>query len=283
VTTPRERPRLPASRRPRAAWPRLALFSDVDGTLLGERGTLAVSAARLAAVAHRIDIILASSRTIAEMLPIQAALGLVAPMVAENGAVVAVPDGWRGVRTGVRRVIAGDVLRVIALGEPAHRIRRVVQRVAKREGMPIVDQRDTLPDRGRAIARTHSVLVRDPRRSDPAWWSFRSALEAEGLAPSRSGRWLTITNGADKGDGVRAILALAECAGAGYVRPAAIGNEENDVELLRAATRRFVIRNPRRGHDPLLASLPKARLLTRVGIAGWREALAHLIEAPRRS
>lgn len=241
---------------------------------------LVIGPAEVAAFEREVELVLSSSRTIAELLEIQERLALRAPMIAENGALVALPPGWRGSRAGVRKRIAGVELRVVALGDSAGRIRPLVRRLAARAGIEVTEQRDLLPDNGRAIARTHSILVRE---SDDAerQAQFRALLAGAGLEASRSGRWLAITRGADKGTGARYLLALGARRGAPYAVTAAVGNHENDLPLLAVADWPFVIRNPRRGHDAALAALPRAQLLEAVGIAGWRDALTHVLARVR--
>lgn len=272
----------PSRAAPRAPRPRSAvLFSDVDGTLLDERGRYAVTPRQIREFASCVELVLTSSRTIPELLEIQRDLDLHGPLIAENGALLSVPPGWRGMRAGIRRRIAGVDLRVVALGERAARLRPVVRRCAARVGVRAVEQRDTLPDQGRAIGRTHSILLKEnapPRQ----WAAFQALLQGRGLDATHSGRWLAITRGADKGAGVRFLLALAARRGAPFAVAAAVGNAENDVALLAAVERPFVIRNPRQGHDPALASLPRAHLLQAVGIAGWPEALARTLTGIRR-
>lgn len=258
------------------------LFSDVDGTLLDEEGRYAVTPRQVGEFASCVELVLTSSRTIPELLEIQRDLGLRGPLIAENGALLSFPPGWRGTRVGTPRRIAGEDLRVVALGERAARLRPIVRRCAARVGVRPVEQRDTLPDLGRAIGRTHSILLREnapPRQ----WAEFQSLLGDRGLDASHSGRWLAVTKGADKGTGARFLLALAARRGAPYGVAAAVGNAENDIALLAAVERPFVIRNPRQGHDPALASLPRAHLLRAVGIAGWPEALARTLTGIRRT
>lgn len=262
--------------------PAHVLFSDVDGTLMDERERLAIGPRDMAAAAPKVEVVLTSSRTIAELLPIQARLGLVAPLIAENGAIIALPSGWRGSRVGRLRRIAETDWRVVTLGATGGRLRPIVRRCAARAGVTLVEQRDTLPDRGRAVGRTHSILARDS--GDAARDArFQRLLQTRGLEATHSGRWLAITRGADKASGARFLLALAARRGAPFALAAAVGNAENDITLLAAVERPFVIRNPRRGHDPALASLPRAHLLEAVGIAGWPEALAHTLTGFRRT
>jgi mannosyl-3-phosphoglycerate phosphatase len=263
------------------ARPDAILFSDVDGTLLDERDRLAINAHFVAAFSPRVELVLTSSRTIPELLELQGRLGLMAPLIAENGALVALPPGWRGTRARATHRIAGVPLRVAALGTTAARLRPIVRRCAARLGITPVEQRETLPDRGRAIGRTHSVLLRQtvPRAR---WKEFQALLQSRGLDATHSGRWLAVTKGADKAAGARYLLAMARRLNAPFALAAAVGNAENDISLLAAAERPFVIRNPREGHDPALAALPRAYLLQATGIAGWREALAHTLTGNRR-
>jgi mannosyl-3-phosphoglycerate phosphatase len=258
------------------ARPQAILFSDVDGTLLDDRDRLAINAHFVVAFAPRVELVLTSSRTIPELLELQQRLALTAPLIAENGALVAFPPAWRGARQNSTRRVAGTPLRVAALGHSAARLRPVVRRCAARLDIPLVEQRDTLPDQGRAIGRTHSILLR--QSVPPARWkAFQTLLQKRGLEATHSGRWLAITRGADKASAARYLLARARRLHAPFALAAAVGNAENDISLLAAVERPFVIRNPRHGHDSALAALPRAHLLQATGIAGWREALAHTL------
>jgi mannosyl-3-phosphoglycerate phosphatase len=251
------------------SFPRIALFSDVDGTLLDTQDRLAISADDVARIAPLVDLILASSRTLAELAPIQRRLGLVAPLVAENGAVVSLPPRWRGGRHPRRRVIA--------LGQPASQLRPLVSQAAHAASVIVTDQRDLLPDRGRSLRRTHSVCIRNWSGAGAA--RFLDALRHVHLEATRSGEWITITKGAHKGTGVRAVLDLARRQRARFAVTAGIGNAANDVPLLAAADLRLSVRNPRRGHHPELKRVHRVHLLSASGRRAWRETLDLVLSA----
>lgn len=253
----------------------IAFFSDVDGTLMDDHERLAIGPADVASFAPRVELVLTSSRTLVELARIQRRLGLVAALVAENGAVVGLPPRWRGSRAAATRTLGGRALQVVPLGLPAVTVRARTRRCARHAGVPIVEQRDLLGDRGRALRRTHSVCVRAWK--GPGAERFLAALRADGLAATRSGHWITITAGADKGAGVRAVLAAAARRRAPFRWSAAIGNAENDAPLLAACDRSFAIRNPGPGHDPALLAVPRVRALHAPGLAGWGEALARIL------
>jgi predicted mannosyl-3-phosphoglycerate phosphatase (HAD superfamily) len=247
--------------------PRIALFSDVDGTLLDASDRLAISAGDVARIAAHVELILASSRTLVELGAIQSRLGVVAPLIAENGAVVSFPPRWRGARTTRREIIV--------LGKPAVRLRPRVRKCAMEAGVAITDQRDVLPDHARSLRRRYSVCVRN--WSGPGAERFLNALHGEHLQATRSGNWITVTQGADKGTGARAVLSRALRHGAPFAWTAAIGNAANDVPLLAATEGRFAIRNPRRGHHSELLDLPDVQPLSSSGAHAWREALPMIL------
>jgi mannosyl-3-phosphoglycerate phosphatase len=244
--------------------PRIALFSDVDGTLLDATDRLALTPDDVARMTRHLDLILASSRTLAELATIQRRLGLVAPLIAENGAVVSFPPRWRGASTRRRDVEV--------LGEPASHLWSRVAQSAAAAAVRIVDQRELLPDRGRSLKRGFSVCVRDWQ--GPGAERFLQALRRDRLEATRSGTWITITSGPHKGTGVRTVLGRAARLGARFARAAAIGNAANDRPLLASVRERYAIRNPRRGHDPELLDLPRVIPLSSSGRRAWREALA---------
>lgn len=251
--------------------PRIALFSDVDGTLLSAADQLAITPADVMRLAPHAELVLASSRTLVELGDVQKRLGLVGALIAENGAVMSFPPRWRGKGTRKREtLVLGDSVKVLG---PR------VKRCAAAAGVSIVDQRDLLPDKGRSLRREFSVCVRD--WSGPASERFLAALQEDGLTATRSGTWITITRGADKGIAARAVLAHAERLGAGFERSVAIGNAANDQPLLAATQGRFAIRNPRRGHHGELLLLPDVIPLAASGARAWREALATILQKER--
>ena len=248
--------------------PRIALFSDVDGTLLDASDRLAIGAEDVARLAPHAELILASSRTLVELGDIQRRLGIVAALIGENGAVVSFPPGWRGGRTRRREILA--------LGEPEDRIRPRVQQCAIRTGVEIMFQRDLLPDGAKSLQRGYSVCVRNWVGPDAD--RFLGALRKNKLTATRSGRWITVTSGADKGTGVRAVLKHAKKRRAAFQSSVAVGNEANDQALLAATQLRFAIRNPRRGHHDDLLGLPEVTPLDWSGKRAWRVAMTRILE-----
>lgn len=243
---------------------RLLILTDLDGTLL-DHTSYDVSAAlpMLARLAKaRVPVVLASSKTAAEIGPIQQALGLSQwPAIVENGA--ALYDGHFD-DTAYHR-IRGTLARVSApfrgFGD------MTTAEVAERTGL-------SLPEAARARMREHS---------EPGIWTggedglsaFEAALRREGIHARKGGRFLTLSFGGTKADRMAELRAR--------FRPdvtIALGDAPNDAEMLLAADRGVIVRNDHGTGLPLLAGEDEGRILrTRAqGPAGWAEGLGRILD-----
>ncbi|MBK6487490.1 MAG: HAD hydrolase family protein [Gemmatimonadetes bacterium] len=252
--------------------PRL-LFSDVDGTLLGADGRYAMSAAELAPAVRELDLVLASSRTVLELARNQRDLGIDGPVVAENGAVMGWPSTDSLSSVGLREDLDGRAWRVVLIGMPASELRAEVREAAKRLGTTYVDQEDVDP----ALGRRCSVLLRPiPGRDFDALDALAAVLRLRGLSVASGGSWLAVTGGADKGDGVRAVRDWWRRAGREHALVAAAGDGDNDIPLLLACDRRFVIARDDGTWHPALQALPGVECIETPGIAGWCDVIRRL-------
>ena len=249
------------------------LFSDVDGTLLGADGRYAMSAAELAPALQQLDVVLASSRTVLELARNQRDLGIEGPVVAENGAVIAWPSTDALSSVGLREEIDGRPWRVALLGMPADELRAEVREAAQRLGTAYIDQEEVEP----ALGRRCSVLLRPiPGRDFASLDALAAVLRLRGLAVASGGTWLAVTGGADKGDGVRAVREWWQRAGRDHARIAAAGDGDNDVPLLLACDRRFVIARDDGTWHPALQGIPDVECIETPGIAGWCDVIRRL-------
>ncbi|MEP7382928.1 MAG: HAD hydrolase family protein [Gemmatimonadota bacterium] len=256
--------------------PARLLFSDVDGTLLGADGQYAMSAAELASAAPRLDIVLASSRTVLELSRNQRDLGIAGPVVAENGAVMAWPAAAALSDVGALETIDARSWQVVLIGASAEPLRRVVREAAQQLGTEYIDQADVEPMLGRRC----SVLLRPvPGRDFGSLAGLVTTLRERGLSVASGGSWLAVTGGADKGDGVRAVLACWLRLGHRHAVVAAAGDADNDRALLLAADRRFVIARPDGSWHPALCALPGVECVPTTGVAGWRDVVHRLTTA----
>ncbi|AJE45108.1 HAD-IIB family hydrolase [Celeribacter indicus] len=248
--------------------PRLIVFSDLDGTLLCHDSyswMQALPALKLMKTLG-LPLVLASSKTAAEIAPLRADMGFLdCPAIVENGAGL--------LPAGQEAPVQGDAHEAIlaCLDRLPQDLRAPfrgfsdwsVEEVAARTGL-------ALPEARLAVQRQFS---------EPGLWSgtekmrlaFEAALAEGGIVARQGGRFLTLSFGATKAD------RMAEIA-AGIAPRAvtmALGDAPNDVEMIEAADFGVIVRNL---HGPGIAELPGEAegRITRTaaqGPEGWNRAV----------
>ena len=264
-------------------WPGLAIFTDLDATLLDE-ATYTFEPARealSALVVRGVPLVLCSSKTRAEMERLAqelqgSGLGAPAALVAENGGAILWPE------SGGRRVEA--------LGVPRERLVAALADIAAETGawlrgftqLSVADVQHLSglgPDAARdAMAREHDepFLVDSGDLADIA-----QAAERRGLRVTRGGRFHHLTGPVDKGDAVRIVIGSLRAGG----QPAysvALGDAPNDLTMLMAVDRPIVVPKATGAPDAELArSLPAAELAPAPGPGGWNAAILTVLRGER--
>ncbi|MEP3440839.1 MAG: HAD hydrolase family protein [Sulfitobacter sp.] len=245
----------------------LVVFSDLDGTLL-DHDTYSWAAARpaIAALAEiGAVLVLASSKTAPEIEALQQQMGVQGqPAIVENGA------------------------GLIGMGEQATAdcpaLRQAIEDVPDRalfEGFGDMDALGVAAATG--LDPQAAVLARKRSFSEPGVWhgtpqqeaAFISALAARGIAARRGGRFLTLSFGRTKADGMADIMA--------HIGPAptmALGDAPNDTEMLEAAENGVIIHNPHSAPLPRLAGEATGRIIRTLdaGPIGWNQAVLARVE-----
>lgn len=263
----------------------LLIYSDVDGTLIDDVGDNAFGACREAA--RTAQVILASSRTVVELARLQEFIGLDGPVMAENGAIVAVPAD-DPIELPGRAGHAMILERPWRLGHLAPGLDELHARLhhLSRHDRDVVARALTVAKAGtdrEAKARWHSFLLAMPTGGERA--RLIGAFRDAGLRAEPGGHWIQIVSDADKGQAARALTSAWT---AWHTRPftVAIGDESNDVSLFAAVDQAYVICRPGDGHHPQLLATPGAIALDAQGIAGWDEMVRRRYSSddePRRA
>lgn len=247
----------------------LAVFSDLDGTLLDHQ-TYSYAAALPALDAlrkHGIPLVLATSKTAAEVATLRVELRLSAPAIVENGAGLLCSDGPAGASDDYARIRA-------TLNTLPPEMRQHFTGFGDLSTEALSDLTG-LPPRDAANAKTRQF-------SEPGSWHgseanlehFLSALRAEGIHARKGGRFLTLSYGHTKQDQMQAAAQFL-----GTTRSIALGDAPNDVEILQAADYGVIVRND---HAPPLPPLPgeAAGRISRTleqGPQGWNTAVLGLL------
>lgn len=251
---------------------RILVFTDLDGTLLDHASydyTPALPA--IAALQDRnIPLILASSKTAAEMSALHRALNLGgAPSIVENGAGVVWPgqpqsasdDDYRTIRGALDALPSDLRIPFSGFGDMG------------RDG--IVAATGLSPEAAEAAALRQFT--------EPGQWTgdtagltrFLAALSGQGITARRGGRFLTLSLGRTK---AQAMTEVAKRLKADVT--IALGDAPNDAEMIETADHGVVVRNDHGAALPHLAGEDEGRIMrtTEPGPVGWNAAVLALLD-----
>ncbi|WP_226622570.1 HAD-IIB family hydrolase [Alloyangia pacifica] len=249
---------------------RLAVFTDLDGTLL-DHGSYSYAAAQPALDALKargIPLILASSKTGAEIAPLHAELGLGDwPAIVENGADRITPGALSEEAPDYEKLRA-------ALAELPEHARYF-------KGFGDMDAAEVARVTG--LPPENAALARKRRFTEPGLWSgsedeqdaFLAALAQKGIHARKGGRFLTLSFGGTKAQQMASILTDLGCD-----TSIALGDAPNDIEMIESATRGVIIRNDHGNGIPPLPGEQTGRIRRTAlpGPDGWNAAILDLLE-----
>jgi len=271
-----------------------AVFTDLDGTLL-DHSTYRWMAAWAALEwmrRIRVPLILVTSKTRAETLPILRSLRRREPFVVENGGAIYLPEGYfpfavpgaRPTLRGWQRLVLGTPRRrlIAALARAAQRARVRVRglaamdarEVAERTGMGLTDARRA---RRREFDEPFVLLDGDAT----AWQRLCAEIHRLGFHLTRGSRFFHIMGNNDKGAAVRKLAAWMRRAWGPKLRTTALGDSPNDIPMLRAVDAPILVARPGGRYDAeTLAAVPRAQRAGSAGPEGWNRAVLRLLDQP---
>lgn len=254
----------------------LIVFSDLDGTLLDhhsysyEAALPALSSLR----EHKIPLVLASSKTPAEMIPLRAELGFEdCPAIVENGAgVFAANDETMSASESYSRLIA-------CLDNVPGELRQHFVGFSAMSIDQIIAETD-LPADGAMRAKQRCY-------SEPGQWNgddvqmarFLEHLSALGIVAKQGGRFLTLSFGGNKAERMAEIIKQAENKSGTKPISLALGDAPNDIEMLQTADHGVIIVNSDHTGIPTLSGERVGQITrsTTPGPAGWNEAVLDFV------
>ncbi|MCU0634629.1 MAG: HAD-IIB family hydrolase [Gemmatimonadaceae bacterium] len=260
------------------------VISDVDGTLLDDRGW-AARPEELRRLLGARPLVLASSRTVRELVVLQRTLGITGPVIAENGAVIALDSPSTDGSTRPRR-IGRRTVHVRRLGESTAVVRTLLDQAAVDADVRLCTADQVDPARrarrgivghgahARAIgAREASVLLEPVDVAGATARRWHEALAARGLVLSSGGNWTCAVSGADKGRATHVVRGVLADGLSTPVTTVGLGNDANDAPLLAAVDRPIAVRRPDGRVHPSLLAVAHVMVCQRPGIGGAVDAL----------
>lgn len=264
------------------------VFSDLDGTLLDVE-SYAWEPARPALRA--LDeagglLILATSKTAAEVRPLHRELGVVVslgPVIVENGAAV---HGWAGgpVPDGARRSADGGWK--LVLGPDHGEVMEGLATLRRQTGLEIAAFTEMSEERAReatGLAGAALAAARTRRHSEPFLApgadleELRAVAAARGLSVTRGGRFFHLGGAVDKGEAARLVLDAYRAAG--RTGPSVgLGDSLNDRGLLELVDRAVLIPGAADSYDKEVAEVRSDLILAASpGPVGWDDAMRGLL------
>lgn len=273
------------------------VFTDLDGTLLDYDGYSWAPAGGAIRDLLRCGgaIVFCSSKTLAEQRIYRRDLGIRDPMVVEDGSALVIPRGYfpEGVDPGVEPRGRDGECDILVLGVRRDLVLERLREVRATEGVAVRGYSDmtlqevqdmTGLDRTAALCATTRDFSETVRveGGPEEWRRLMGALKARGLHSFGHGPTGTVVGlGADKGRAVELLASFygqaAAGAGAGHAPPrtVGIGDAANDVPMLRAVDRAFLVEKPAGGWaDVEVEGLERVR---GVGPVGWSRVVTSLL------
>jgi mannosyl-3-phosphoglycerate phosphatase family protein len=267
---------------------RMMVVTDLDGSLLDERYSWDAALPALQRLQElKMPLVLNSSKTLSEMRELVNCLGTIAPIVAENGGLIAVHEdaGLLSqedalVRSGRYLIEVNGLSRDVILAQ-AHALRAKFD--YNFSGFADWSTDQVCEHTG--LSRPMAERSLERHATEPILWDdtterlaeFTAALATEGIRILRGGRFLHLMGIADKADGMRAALDLYKKQQPGTEwLVVSVGDSANDLAMLEAADIAVVIPHEDGPHiQPDAAQVIHAPAPSTVG---WNEAILTIIK-----
>lgn len=259
---------------------KLLVVTDLDATLLDHNYASAAAEPALASLrALGFPVVMNSSKTLAEMRPLAETLRLEAPIVAENGGVLAFP-GAPGSLGSARSVEIKGLARVAIL-EAAHGLRE--QAGYRFKGFADWSAAELSDLTGLTIEQAEASS--DRLATEPILWEdseahrlrFAEALAEAGVRMLQGGRFWHLMGGADKADGVAAVRSYYESREPDVAwQVLALGDSANDTAMLEAADIAVVV--PHAQGPRIEPRAPRVVVAPEPAGAGWNAAVLSILK-----
>ena len=269
--------------------PPLAVFTDLDGTLL-DHDTYAWQPAAEALDRCRragVPVIMVSSKTRAEMEALRRDLRLDWPFVSENGGGIAFPPSCpQAPPAGAVPVEGGHVL---PLGMAYKDLVRILGEIRKElgwkglrgfsdMGIEEIRRRTGLPAKNARLAARREYdepfAVDGLKAEDTP--ALIQAAERHGARVTVGGRFFHLFGSCDKGAAVSRLSVWLREGRPGLLT-VGLGDSPNDLPMLREVDVPILIRSSRPTED-MVRAVPGLRVTKATGPAAWNRAVLNLLE-----
>ncbi|MEM1137515.1 MAG: mannosyl-3-phosphoglycerate phosphatase [Bacteroidota bacterium] len=266
----------------------IVIYSDLDGTLIDfEDYSFNLTAPLVRKLeAMGIPVVFCSSKTREEQAYYRKEIGVNAPFITENGSAIFIPKNYFPFTFSYQTEI--DNFYVIELGVNRAEILTKITKAREISGakvygysdLPLAEVAQILKlneiESQRAVSRDYSETLIKGDKDSVHFKKMVALLEQEGLACTAGGKFHTvISNKSDKGKAVKLLHTFFQKMHL-ETMSVGLGDSANDLPLLNAVDKPFLVQKPGKWWDDLSATnLVK---IDGVGPNGWIKAVNNLIE-----
>jgi mannosyl-3-phosphoglycerate phosphatase len=265
---------------------RLVIITDLDGTLLDQESySYEAAAPAIGKLKSRgIPLILCSSKTGSEMLPLWKELSLKDPFIVENGGAIYCPARYFPFPLPAFR--SKRSFKILELGTDVRTLRQVLAEAAahcrttvKSFGTMSVEEVSALT----GLTRDQAALARKREYDEPFLVDggdrerlFR-ILIGKGLTVTHGDRFSHLIGSNSKGKAVRTLLDLYRQRDPNVVS-VGLGDSANDLPFLMQVDRPVLVRKKDGSWDAAVtAAISGIERTQSVGPQGWREAVEKIL------
>ena len=267
----------------------MMVISDLDGTLLDSSSYSHAAAipALHGLKKNRVCLVLASSKTRAELEPIRGRLGHEGPFIVENGGALFVPAGL--FYFPLEGAVSQEGYEVIPFGMPYALLRPALKEIAEALSTEIKGFGDMTIDEvaERTGLTPHEAALAKQREYDEPFVLMNDTLfevvcreaTVRGLTCTKGGRFYHLLGSSNKGTPCRFLI---ECyrrqleSASVRVCTIGIGDSANDLPLLAAVDQPILVQRPDGSYDPTV-QLPRLIYAPGIGPTGWNTAILNVL------
>ncbi len=272
--------------------PRLLIFTDLDGTLLDHYSYSFEPAASVLRRLReqRVPVIPATSKTSAELLPLRRQLELETPFIVENGAALFIPEAFvpAGCDLSAADLFCRDGFLVKEFVEPRQRWIDLLDQLPG----SLQEQFTTFTRLGVAgvaeltgLDNDSAALACQRQYGEPINWTgderqkrqFIVEVARNGGEALAGGRFIHVSGGCSKAEAMNWFADCYRNKGEEVVT-VAVGDSENDREMLELASLAVVIPSPVHPTLELMRS-SGVRVAGSQGPRGWAIEIERILEA----
>ncbi|MCG8610513.1 MAG: HAD-IIB family hydrolase [Pseudomonadales bacterium] len=275
--------------------PPILVFTDLDGTLLDHDsyGFEAALPALTALKARNIPVVLNTSKTAAELLPLRQELDLHDPFIVENGAAI-ISDQAAPISPYLEQSnpnarvqqIAADYPPSLVLPQCDHSpVPWLRQQKSQFEFIGFSDMSVAEVADVTGLSAEKALQAKNRLFSEPLIWhddmealdQFRQRAATQGFRLVKGGRFWHLMAKSDKGLAMEKLSTVYQTIWQTQPVNIALGDGENDVAMLNKADYPVLVTNPAHStpHVPETTTIITTR---KHGPAGWNETILALLE-----